>query len=667
MTTATLSDQALQQAATLVRQGRYQDAIAAGEAALGQRSDPVLHALVGTVALRIGDFDRAAEHLHQTLSARPDDLTVRGNLAEALSTQGRFAELLDAVPAERAAADPSLRLWRYRGHAAQQLNRFTEARDAYSKVVAADPADWSSWNNLGTSLNALGEHEAAIAALRQALTLVPDSAPIQLNLSEVLIDSGDGAEAERVLLAMTEHFPDDPKPWTSLYNLYKLAGHEEPSLSALRNAVARDPADMALTADLAQEYGFRNQFDEAERLYDRVIAHQPTLFAAYQGLGSLLERTNREGELDALLEKARSAGAPEPEIGFVEALKRKREGRFEEALTALDGSAETVLPGRRAHVRGQLLDRLGRTDEAWDSFMEMNQYWIDDPGKPLDRAALYRAQVRTMSDLLTPEWAASWTRHDLPLDRPTPAFLVGFPRSGTTLLDTILMGHPGVQVLEEEPFIAEIEEQLGGPAAFPTVTREQVAKARDTYFERANSVAPLRPGTLLIDKQPLHLNKVPAILRLFPDARFILALRHPLDVLLSCLTTNFRPNHGMANFLVPELAAETYDLTFSTWEKSRAVFSPPVHTMVYEQMVDDPAAQLRPLVEWLGLSWQDELLDHQKTASSRGHISTASYAQVVEPIYTRSKGRWHRYARQLAPIIPVIRPWADKFGYSVEP
>jgi hypothetical protein len=159
--------------------------------------------------------------------------------------------------------------------------------------------------------------------------------------------------------------------------------------------------------------------------------------------------------------------------------------------------------------------------------------------------------------------------------------------------------------------------------------------------------------------------QVPLIHRLFPDARFILAIRHPADVLLSCYFSAFRRTSALSNFLRLDSAAELYDLAFTMWERSRELMAIDVNTIVYEKLVQDPEAQLRPLAEALGLDWRDELLDHTGTAASRGLIATASYAQVTEPIYRRSVGRWEKYRDQLAPVLPVLRPWAEKFGYSI--
>jgi hypothetical protein len=242
---------------------------------------------------------------------------------------------------------------------------------------------------------------------------------------------------------------------------------------------------------------------------------------------------------------------------------------------------------------------------------------------------------------------------------------VGFPRSGTTLLDTILMSHPLVEVLEEEPTLKNATDVLGGFEGLAEASPDKLQAALDTYFETARSRVPLTPGHLLIDKNPLAMNSLPVIRRLFPDARIILALRHPCDVVLSCYVTNFKLNDGMANFLRLDTAGELYDLSFRYFERAREVLQPPVHTIVYENIVADRSRELRPLFDFLGLDWHDSVLDHEETARSRGHIKTASYAQVVEPIYTRSTGRWLNYRKQLEPVLPILRPWAEKFGYEI--
>jgi len=295
----------------------------------------------------------------------------------------------------------------------------------------------------------------------------------------------------------------------------------------------------------------------------------------------------------------------------------------------------------------------------------MNEAQAEDLTKPLSRAADLREMNREQLRRTTAEWRDSWTAPSILAERPAPVFLVGFPRSGTTLLDTIFMGHPDVQVMEERPVLHELKLKTGGFDAIAGMNEAEVRDAQEQYFQIASKYLQLREGSLLIDKSPLHLQDVPFIYRLFPDARFILALRHPADAVLSCFIAMFRMNNSMSNFLQLDTAAEFYDLAFSMWERGRELFPLEVHTVVYEKVVEDPEAVLKPVVEALGLAWRHEMLDHQRTAKARGVITTASYAQVTQPLYREAVGRWRRYRKHLEPVLPTLAPWIDKLGYEL--
>jgi hypothetical protein len=129
--------------------------------------------------------------------------------------------------------------------------------------------------------------------------------------------------------------------------------------------------------------------------------------------------------------------------------------------------------------------------------------------------------------------------------------------------------------------------------------------------------------------------------------------------------SNFRLNSAMSNFLRLQDAADFYDLTFRYWERARELLPLKVHTVVYERLVEDVEAEVRPLFDFLGLDWRDEALDHVSTARGRGLITTASYSQVTEPIYKRAAGRWQRYRKHLEPVLPTLAPWVETFGYTL--
>ena len=404
---------------------------------------------------------------------------------------------------------------------------------------------------------------------------------------------------------------------------------------------------------------------QAEAAYRRAITIEPTLTDAYLGLIIQYEHSNREEEFTPLIALGEANGLEEGALAFMRAMEHRRAGRFEEALALLAQVPETVDPERTMHLRGTLLDRLNRPAEAFVAFVATNELHAKALSDPLARAAGLRDELRTDQAMMTPEWVAGWSGTISAPERPDPVFLVGFPRSGTTLLDTILMGHPDTIVMEEQPPLNIVAKKLGGLSALATMDEAALGAARDHYYREVETIQPLEPGRLLVDKSPLFLTKALLIARLFPNARFILALRHPCDVLLSCFMSNFRLNSAMSNFLRLGDAAEFYDLVFQHWEKARALLPLNVHTIVYERLVEDVEGEVRPLFDWLGLDWHEQALDHRSTAKARGLVTTASYSQITEPIYKRSSGRWTRYREQLEPVLPVLKPWVEKFGYAL--
>jgi hypothetical protein len=366
-----------------------------------------------------------------------------------------------------------------------------------------------------------------------------------------------------------------------------------------------------------------------------------------------------------LADEAQSRGASDNVLNFIRAMVHLRARRFAEGLETLARVPENLENARRYSLLGQLQEGAGNYDEAFAAFTRMNQFRDADLTRPAERAAAFRESLRLQLRTLDPSWVKGWREEVQRDDRPSPVFLVGFPRSGTTLLDTMLMGHPDVEVLEEEPTLQEAAKRLQPLEQLAIAGDDQIRAARDEYFRVAALHVPLAPGKLLVDKNPLSMTMIPIIRRLFPDARIILALRHPCDVVFSCFAANFDINDGMSNFHRLDTAAELYDLSFSCFERARDLFEMPVHTVAYESVLENQEQELRGLLGFLGLEWNDAVLDHQATAKSRGRIKTASYAQVGRPIYGQSAGRWTNFRKHLEPVLPVLEPWVARFGYTL--
>jgi tetratricopeptide (TPR) repeat protein len=656
---------AIREALAAAQSGRVAEACLTAERALAGGGDVVaLNAMLGMLRSRAGDDEAAIRHLETAHAGRPRDVRIASNLATALARTGNLERALAVASADLAFNDPLLHLARLRGFVADQLGQFDAAAEAYEHVVRAAPEDWEAWNNLGNARAMGGDFEGGIAALERAVVLAPYSAPCHLNLARAYRDSGDAAKAEALFRKMADDFPDDAKPLIDLHDLLKVQVRDDEVLPVIDRALEREPDNLDLMLARARHFGAVLEMEKAEEGFRKVLTRDPANAEAFVGLATVYEHY-RPSALQELAVQAEQSGLEGDALSLVQAFAHRRAKRYGEGVAVLNRIAPEFETARRHHLLGQMLEGLGDHDEAFAAFERMNAIYREDPSQPVERAAALRTEVREKMAATTGKWLKSWATPPLEPERPAPAFLVGFPRSGTTLLDTILMGHPDVVVMEERPVINRLGTELGGFESIAGMDEAQVRAAQSRYFEIASEYADLSAGQLLVDKSPLLLIEAALIHRLFPKARFILALRHPADVLLSCFVSNFRLNNSMSNFIALDTAAEFYDLTFSNWENSRSVLPLDVHPIVYEEMVEDAAAVIRPLVEGLGLAWHEDMLDHTSTAAERGMITTASYAQVTEPIYRRSVGRWQNYRKHLDPVLPVLKPWAEKFGYEV--
>lgn len=619
------SADALREAYALYQRGDFAGAEALGRriAASGVRSG-ALEGLLGMAALQAGRYGDAVPHLEAALRETPDAVQLRASLAFALVNSG------DLEGARRVAAvGTAPQLLRITAFVDQQQGRAEQAITGYRRVLAGFPQDYESWDNLGLLLSAAGDIGGAVDAFDQAIRLRAEPA-FHIHRSKALAQGVRHSERQ----------------------------------SGLRAAAKLFPRDVPLLVELGLAEGAVGDFGAAEAAYRMALQVDPRHAPAYLEYGMLLETLNRLGDMRALVGQAHTAGIDGAEIAFVEAWLLKREGRFAEALVRAEAAFPGTEPSRHAQLIGEICDRLGDTDRAFAAFAEMNRIAALGPASAFARSQDFPAQVAQVVERLTPEAVARWTPLALADDPPAPIFLLGFPRSGTTLLDTLLMNLAELQVFEEAPMLERVEAMLGDPARLATLQSDEAARLRRAYFAEAAAIQPL-DGRTIVDKFPLHLARAPLIHRLFPDARIIMAERHPCDVVLSCFMARFQVNRAMVQFHGLDSAARLYDLAMQAWTRAEALLPIRVHHVRYERMVDDLAGEIRPLLDFLGLAWRDEVLDNRGSAARRSHIATASYAQVSEPIYTRAAYRWERYRRHLEPVLPVLAPWAERLGYSI--
>lgn len=608
------------------RGGDLDRARSLAQAELSSVPSPSAHHLLGLISCRLGDPAAGVEHLRIAADAQPDNAGFRIMLMRALVDAGRAADVLQMPEPPRIRSAGALEQWRARGEAADSAKDYAAAVAAWSTVTAAAAPDWRAWANLGSALAAQSQLAEAIEAFRNAIRVNSTEASIYSMLSATLAAAD---RHEEVFAALDE--------WERI---------EGPNEGA---AIARGRSLLALT-----------RFTEAEEAYRDALRHSPASPDAFRELGLLFERTSRLELLSELLANAEAAGVPSEQLTYLYAVRAFREGRTDEAYALMSSFEPDDELVRWQRLKWKIADRLQKPAEAFAAAEMMNSLTPDYEGWRR-RAADYRTRLRDLAAGLT---SASALPQLPELEGRPPAFLVGFPRSGTTLLDTFLMGHRDTAVLEEVHLLGDAEIQIGKIADLPSASKSALNRARTAYLAGLERHVDKAFSGLVIDKLPMNLVAAHFIQSLFPGAPIIFAQRHPCDAVLSGFMQSFVMNDAMASFLTIEDSADLYDAVLCCWETICNISSLNLHVVRYERLVDDPETELRPLVDFLGLPWDERMLAHTETARQRGTVITASYDQVTEPLSTNPVRRWERYREQLDPVLPVLLPWAERLGYN---
>jgi hypothetical protein len=224
--------------------------------------------------------------------------------------------------------------------------------------------------------------------------------------------------------------------------------------------------------------------------------------------------------------------------------------------------------------------------------------------------------------------------------------------------------------MDEQPFLLRAvgkvtDRGVRYPADLGKLPSEALDDIRAHYWDRARERARLEPGRRLVDKNPLNMVLLPLIRRLFPNARIILAIRHPCDTVLSCFLQHFRSDLALLCRDLNTLA-RAYSRAFGFWYAQWPLLRPFSYELRYEQLATDFATQVRKLNLFLELPWHEALLAPGEHARAKGFISTPSYAQVIEPVSNRSVGRWKHYEGHFREVLPILMPWIDRWGYSLD-
>ena len=487
--------------------------------------------------------------------------------------------------------------------------RFEEAVDLLKRARRLAPQDPHVLNSLGICLRALGRPAAALEAYDAALRADPRMAAAQCNRANVLEELNDIPAAK----------------------------------AAYERAAGLDRAYAEPVAGLAWMAAQNGEIDAARSHGERALAQAPGHLLARMALASAeLQARNLAGAEARLAELQR-----EPSLG----------------------------PVNRAIVMGligDLRDAQDRPAEAFAAYQASNAEMRALHAPRFDRSGQQTAlgharRLAAWFEAADPEpWRQAPPARPRAADPAVHVFLVGFPRSGTTLLENVLAAHPQVVSLEEKDCLAQAMtaylETDDGLAKLAHISPGEAVRQREAYWSAVRSFGVEPRGRVFIDKMPLSSINLPLIAKLFPAARILFARRDPRDVVLSCFRRRFGMNASMFQLLTLDGAAAYYDEVMRLAELYRDLLPLPQHLIRYEALVEDFDQVAQGACDFLGLEWDEGLRDFAAKARTRG-ITTPSAAQVAKGLNREGQGAWRRYRAQMSSVLPVLQPWVDRFGY----
>lgn len=520
-----------------------------------------------------------------------------------------------------------------------------------------------------------GNKEATAALIRRLVGLDPNNFWAINEIALLMLGRGDAAEATRHARNAIRIAPDNAQSHylmgMALTELQRPAVGEYHYLRALELSGSRDPVVLSNFALCLKNQG---KMQAARTLYQESLAAAPDQLHTLLGLARLEEADRELTAALSLLDRAEAVAPGNPSVLLLRATVLGRMGHAQAALAELEKlvSAKLNLGPSELLEKGRLLDRLGRHAEAFAAF---------DSGKhrlrEISGQSYLDAHAQQLILRLSRFFVAKRLR-TLPCatrrrDTAQPLFVLGFPRSGTTLLEQMLSAHPRIAAGDELPFVAEITNlmprMLDSPLAYPEALselwmgdhRDDLDNLRDHYLRKVGQLGIVPPGAAwFTDKMPLNETDLGLISLLFPESPLLHVTRHPLDVVLSVYSNLL--THGYYCAYSLESAALHYARIADLVDQYRREIDMRYLRVRYEDMVDDQETTVRAILSFIGEEFDSNCLAFQE---NRRYARTASYAQVAEKLYDRSKYRYRKYLPQLEPAVAILRPVIERLGYTV--
>lgn len=486
---------------------------------------------------------------------------------------------------------------------------------------------------------------------------------------------------ETALRELIRRDPRDVELLIHLSDVLQARGMRHEALLMTRRAVAAAPRDPRAQFAMANAQFSNGSYESALRGFEAVLRTSPQNIEAMSLCAQALERTR---QYSRARDMARGVLALQPdhgralnllgELDVTEGNLASAESLFQAAFSA---AREPGARSRAWHLLGELREKQGRWDEAFEFHDKGNRATLAT--EVARHTSLVGPVFPFLSRTLTGDqdrWTARWSQQAPCTGPPDPVFLVGFPRSGTTLTEQVLAALPSAVTSDEEPvletvrvMVASMTRSPDGSASYmdglDALSEQQIREIRNEYWRSVSGM--LGPealqARLFVDKQPLRFVYLALLNRIFPRSKIIFVIRDPRDCCLSCFFQDFAPFGPMARSTTLEGIGDLYAEVMTFWMRARTKISLPYLEVRYEDMVADFEPHARRLVEFVGREWTDDVLRFHEKAAGRA-IRTPSFRAVAQKINTRAVGKWAHYEKHLGPLIERVRPFLEPLGYE---
>ena len=683
----------------LVKLRRLDEAVASYEHALDKKPGYAeAHHNLGTTLAALGRHEDACARYQRALALNPAMAEAQYNFGNSLAALHRRDDAIRCYQTAVALRPDYVSAHMNLGISLASLQRTEEAAERFAHILTINPARPDVHNNLGAVLQALGRNTEAVGHYETAIALRADYAEARFNLGNALAAMGRNDEAVGQYDAALAIRPTYVEAHYNRGNTLKRLNRNEDAAAAYEATIALKPDYMEAYNNLGNALLELRRHDEAAARFEQALALRPDSAEAYNNLGTTLQALGRHGEALRHLEQALTLRP-----GYADAYTNRGNtlmemGRLDEARQAFERAVE--LAPRRAKFYRNLMDskRFSAGDPHLAAMQEMAKDL--DALEPEERIDLHFALGKALGDV--GDYAASFhhliegnalkrrnvaynesavlefmsslalvfTREMVAAKRDRgnpsrlPVFIVGMPRSGTTLIEQILASHPGVFGAGELGAFGDImatftdlDAALAGsdPAAADAALREVGTR----YVDAIQGLAPA--AERITDKMPANFRLAGLIHLALPNARIIHARRNPIDTCLSCFGRAFTGDQPFTYDLA-ELGRyyRAYDALMAHWR--RVLPESTFLEVNYEDVVDDLEGQARRIVAHCGLEWDEACLQFHRTERL---VRTASATQVRQPIYKTSVGRWRVYGDLLRPLLAALGP--ELTGERVSP